>query len=70
MSDRPLTVNEAAEFLSVNPWQVRNYIKKKLLKAYKMGNGHGEKHSSTEWRIWKDDLVAFVNRSGNVKNGE
>ena len=65
-NEKPMTVNEAAEFLSVNPWQIRDYINKGQLKAYKMGNGTNKKGSRRRWRIWKQDLVAFVNRISNV----
>jgi len=65
--DRPLTVKEAAEFLRVAPGQVRVYISKGLLKAYKMGNGSHKTRSTGRWRIWKDDLMVFINRSGNIK---
>lgn len=64
--DRPLTVKEAAEFLQITTPQVRLYINKNLLKAQKIGNGT-KKGSTGRWRIWKHDLVEFVNRSGNVK---
>ena len=64
--NKPLTVAEAADFLSVNPWQVRHYISRGVLKAYKMGNGSNKKGSRRRWRIWKDDLIAFVNRDSNV----
>lgn len=64
MSERPLTVQEAAVFLSIQPLQVRLYINKGLLKAYKLGNGTGKKGSRRRWRIWKDDLVDFVNQGG------
>jgi len=66
-NDKPLTVKEAAEFLSVSTWQVRDYIYEGRLRAYKMGNGTGKRGSRREWRIWKKDLVAFINRSSNIK---
>ena len=64
--NKPLTVAEAADFLSVNPWQIRHYISRGVLKAYKMGNGRNKKGSRRRWRIWKEDLVAFINRDSNV----
>ena len=66
LSDKPLTVKEAAEFLSVNPWQVRNYINKGQLTAYKLGNGANIKGNRRSWRIWKNDLVNFINRNSNL----
>ena len=68
MKDKPLTVEEAATFLSVNPWQVRYYINSGQLKAYKMGNGSGKKGSRKHWRIFKKDLIAFLNRGSNAKD--
>ena len=64
--NKPLTVAEAADFLSVNPWQIRHYISRGVLKAYKMGNGKNKKGSRRRWRIWKEDLVSFINRDSNV----
>ena len=66
VENKPLTVAEAADFLSVNPWQIRHYISRGVLKAYKMGNGRNKKGSRRRWRIWKEDLVAFINRDSNV----
>jgi len=65
-----LTVNEAADFLSVNPWQVRDYITNGQLRAYKMGNGTGKRGNKRRWRIWKEDLIAFINRGSNIKEGK
>jgi len=67
--DRPLTVKEAAEFLHVKPNQVRIYINKGILKAYKIGNGTSEKRSTRSWRIWEEDLVKFIGRNSNIKGG-
>lgn len=64
--ERPMTVAEAAEYLSVNPWQIRHYISRGVLKAYKLGNGQDKRGSKRRWRIWKGDLVAFLNRNSNV----
>ena len=66
MEQGPLTVKQAAEYLQVNTEQIRRYISKGLLKAYKLGNGKNER-STGPWRIWKADLIDFINRSGNVK---
>ena len=66
--DKPLTVNEAAEFLSVHPHNVRKYIKVGYLRAHRLGNGSGTS-SRRSWRIWKHDLIEFINRSSNVKEG-
>jgi len=67
MRDKPLTVAEASDFLSVNTWKVREYISKGLLKAYKLGNGTGKKGNKRRWRIWKEDLITFINKSSNIK---
>jgi len=67
MEERPLTVQEAADFLSVKVLKVRQYINQGQLKAYKLGNGTNKKGSRRRWRIWKHDLVEFVNRSGNIR---
>ena len=64
--NKPLTVAEAADFLSVNPWQVRHYISRGILKAYKLGNGGNKKGSRRRWRIWKEDLISFINRDSNI----
>lgn len=67
MNEKPLTVGEAASFLSVNPWQVRYYVNSGQLKAYKMGNSSGRKGSRKHWRIFKQDLIDFLNRGSNAK---
>ena len=68
--DRPYTVKEAAEFLKVKPEQVRVYISKGLIKAYKLGNGQKKNRSTGPWRVWEEDLVEFIERSSNIKKGE
>lgn len=72
MKERPLTTDEAATFLSLSSWKIRDYINKGILKAYKVGNGTNKKNSRRRWRIWKDDLVEFINRNSNIeeKDGE
>lgn len=67
MTDRPLTVKEAAEFLSVNPWQIRYYINGGQLKACKIGNDVGTQSNRKHWRIWKQDLLEFLNKGVNAK---
>jgi len=67
MSDKPLTVKEAAEFLSVTSRQVREYLARKQLKGHRIGNGTNKKGSRRHWRIWKDDLMEFTNRNSNIK---
>lgn len=66
LPERPLTVREVAEFLSSNDWQVRYYIREGKLKAYKLGNGTGKRGNRREWRIWRADLLDFVNRHPNI----
>ena len=67
MTDKPLTVNEAADFLSVSAYTVAEYLRIGKLKGHKLANGTGKKGSRRQWRIWKQDLIEFVNRSSNVK---
>lgn len=64
--DRPLTVREAAEFLHIRPEVVRKLLRDEAIKAYKL-NGTGKKHQQRRWRIWRKDLVEFVERDSNVK---
>jgi len=66
MKDKPLTTAEAADFLSVNEWTVRHYIRQGLIKAHKMGNGTGKKGNKRGWRIWREDLVKFLDSSSNI----
>lgn len=61
---RPLTVQEAAEFLSVSSHAMRGYINKGLIKAHKIGV-RGECPPNTPipkhpWRIYPNDLRAFI----------
>ena len=67
MAERPITAKEAAEFLNVNRGQIYYYTRLGLLRAYKLGNGISKKGSKRRWRIWKKDLIAFVNRVSNIK---
>lgn len=66
MKERPLNTAEVAEFLQVNEWTVRVYITSGLLKAHKIGNGTGKRGSRRRWRIWKHDLIDFINKSPNT----
>jgi len=70
MTDKPMTVNEAADFLGVSSYTVAEYLRAGKLKGYKLGNGTGNKDSRRQWRIWKEDLIEFVNRSSNIKEVE
>jgi len=53
MDEKPeiLTTDEAAEFLRLSPYAVRDMARKGLLPARKVGKG---------WRFYKPDLVAWV----------
>lgn len=62
-----LTVDEAATVLKVNPWIVREYIRKKQLKAQKIGDGTDKKGSRRSWHIWRQDLIDFINQGSNIK---
>ena len=58
MTDKPYTVKEAADFLSVSPWQIRDYIKQGKLIAHKLGNGGN--NTKKHWRIMREDLMKFL----------
>jgi hypothetical protein len=62
--DELLTVQDCAVILSVNEYQIRDYINKGLLKAHKLGADKDDK-SSRRWRIWQKDLTDFINHSEN-----
>ena len=62
-----LTVKQAARFLSTSGVQIRLYIKSGLLKAQRLGNKEGEENARKPWRIWKQDLLKFVNGSSNIE---
>jgi len=66
MKDKMLTTTEVAKFLDMSAWKVRDYIKTKVLKAHKIGNGAGRKGSPKEWRIYEKDLIDFVNKGSNM----
>lgn len=61
-----LTVTEVADFLGISAYTVAEYLRAGKLKGYKLGNGKDKKGSRRQWRIWKHDLIEFVNRSSNV----
>jgi len=67
MTDKPLSVKEAADFLGVNTWTVTEYLREGKLRGYKLGNGTSKKGSRRRWRIWKEDLIDFLNRGSNIK---
>ena len=46
-----LTTEEAAEFLKLTPFTVRDYARRRILPARKVGKG---------WRFYKPDLVAWL----------
>jgi excisionase family DNA binding protein len=46
-----LTTEEAAEFLKLTPFTVRDYARRGILPARKVGKG---------WRFYKPDLVAWL----------
>ena len=48
-NDLVLTTEEAAEFLKLTPFTVRDYARRRILPARKVGKG---------WRFYKPDLVA------------
>jgi len=67
MTDKPLSVKEAAEFLGVSAYTVAEYLRAGKLKGYKLGNGTSKKGSRRRWRIWEEDLVKFITRGSNIK---
>ena len=50
-NDLVLTTEEAAEFLKLTPFTVRDYARRRILPARKVGKG---------WRFYKPDLVAWL----------
>jgi len=64
--------SEVAEIIGVTWYTVvYKYIHKGLLKAHKIGNGTGKrKRESRHWRIWKEDLIDFLNRGSDIKGDE
>lgn len=50
-SKEVLTTNEAAEFLSLTPYTLREYAKKGVVPARKLGKS---------WRFVKADLLAWL----------
>jgi PTS system nitrogen regulatory IIA component len=50
-----LTTDEAAKFLKLTPFTVRDYARRGILPAKKAGKG---------WRFYKPDLVAWVRGKG------
>jgi excisionase family DNA binding protein len=51
MEDQVLTTEEAAKFLKLTPFTVRDYARREILPARKVGKG---------WRFYKPDLVAWL----------
>jgi len=58
--ERPMTVPEAAEYLSVNVFRMRTYLRDGLIKGYKMGSGDRTKNNRMRWRIYREDLDKFL----------
>jgi PTS system nitrogen regulatory IIA component len=56
-----LTTDEAAEFLSLTPYTVREYAKKGLLPARKVGKS---------WRFVKADLLSWIRGKETPQEGE
>jgi len=57
IKDKLLTIKEVAEFLRVSERSVNRYIEAGKLKASKIG----------QWRISKQDLEEFLNKTKNIK---
>jgi hypothetical protein len=62
--ERPLTLDEAAEFLSISPWQMGKYAREKLVKSHRVGSGKGK---GSRIRIWKHDLIEFLESGSRSK---
>ena len=58
--ERPLTINEAAEFLSVTPHQMRAWVRQGVIKAFRLGDDN-----KGHWRIMKADLMEYINKGMN-----
>jgi nitrogen PTS system EIIA component len=50
-NDEVLTTEEAAEFLKLTPFTVRDYARRGILPSRKLGKG---------WRFYKPDLLAWL----------
>lgn len=56
-----LNSTEAAEFLNINPYTLRRYIREGKIKAHKLSKDK----LKGKWRIWKSDLIKFLNEDNN-----
>lgn len=61
-TERLMTVKEVADYLQMHVQNVRDYIRKGLIKASRIGNG-----KNGRYRIWYSDLKEFINKNANVK---
>lgn len=52
MAKRDITVQEAAEHMGVHPESVRRWLRRNLLRGYKLGRAG--------WRIQSEDLEVFI----------
>ena len=65
--------SEVAEILGVSTWTViHKYINygKGSLSAFKLGNGTGKRGKHRHWRIRREALLEFLNKSQDVKERE
>lgn len=62
MSIKFLTREEVGDYLRVNPRTVDRWLKKGLLKGYKLGNG-----PTSMWRIPEDEVKRFLEKHANKK---
>lgn len=56
MEEKLYSIEQVAEILSLTTRTINNYIKKKELKAYKVG---------AKWRIYQSDLNDFIKKDGS-----
>lgn len=62
LSEKSMTVKQAAEYIQVNPWTLRRYIREGLIKSHKVGPTNPKaKLDARHVRIWRKDLDEFIN---------
>ncbi len=62
MAIKFLTREEVGTYLRVNPRTVDRWLKKGLLKGYKLGKG-----STSMWRIPESEIEKFLKKHANKK---
>lgn len=68
MSERPMTVKEAAVYLQVNQDTIRRYMREGFLEYHKLGAlKKKSRYDTRPVRFWKHDLIEFANRSSGIE---